>query len=247
MAASRKGSNVTIEVAPLTGGATRLRIKGRTPLILNRMPEKARLTLLVGGGARKSKGSGKLKHDPYQEFVSAMQLAPGLYKGTDIVFPAVAFKNAMGTAAIYSDTVNKTDIKRLVYVPEEWVPVYGVPRMRLDVMRQAGMARTPDIRTRAVIHEWETEFKVEYLPPLSASALAVLLANAGIMCGIGDSRQELGKGSFGTFTLAKGAVKKSLKNVEAQRQAIANPRPREGDVQSEDLLRMFRDEVAKRQ
>ena len=57
MAASKKGSTATIAVAPMAGSKIRLRIKGRTPLIMNRMPEKARITLLVGGGARKTKGS----------------------------------------------------------------------------------------------------------------------------------------------------------------------------------------------
>ena len=245
--AAKKKAESRITVKAITANRMTVRIKGTNALILNRMPEKVRLVLLAGAGPRKSKGSGSLKHEPLAEFRSAMQITPGLYPDTDIVFPAVAFKNAMGTAAIYADDVNKTDIKRLVYIPDEWVPVYGVPRMRLDVMRQAGMARTPDIRTRATIREWWTEFTLDYLTPLSGSVVATLLSNAGVMCGIGDSRQELGKGSFGTWELAVGNVPADVRDVEAQRAAIENPQPYADDRQSIDLLEMFHEEVERRQ
>ena len=244
--ATQKKTPSSITVKAITASRMTVRIKGTNALILNRMPEKARLTLLVGGGSKKSKGSGELKHHPYEEFRSAMQITPGLYHDTDIVFPAVAFKNAMGTAAIYADDVNKTDIRRLVYIPDEWIPIYGVPRMRLDVMRQAGMARTPDIRTRATIREWWTEFSLDYLSPLSVSVVATLLSNAGVMCGIGDSRQELGKGSFGTWELTSDKVPNVLRNIEAQRAAIVDPMPHDDDSQSGDLLEMFHAEVEKR-
>ena len=243
---AKKKSQAAPTVKKISVTRIAFRLRGTSALILNRMPEKARLALLAGAGPRKLKGSGSLKHDPNAEFRSSMQMVPGLYPDTDLVFPAVAFKNAMGTAAIYADDVNKTDIRRLIYIPNEWIPIYGVPRMRLDVMRQAGMARTPDIRTRATIREWWTEFELDYLSPLSESVVATLLSNAGVMCGVGDSRQELGKGSFGTWELASDQVPKTLRNIEAQRAAIEDPRPYQDDRQSIELMEMFRAEAERR-
>jgi len=241
---AKKTTPKSIHVKRITAKTLNVFIRGTAPLILNRMPEKARLALLAGGGGKKQKRSGAPKHDPLAEFVSSMQREPGYYPDTDIVFPAVAFKNAMATAAIYSDSVNKTDIKRLIYLPNEWAPIYGVPQLRLDVMRQAGMSRTPDIRTRAIIPEWGTRFQLDYLPPMSHTAILTLLTNAGVIAGIGDSRQELGKGSFGTFELVnKGDLPEM--DLAAQRAAIESPVA--FNPQSRDLLELFHEEMQRRE
>jgi hypothetical protein len=40
------------------------------------------------------------------------------------------------------------------------------------------------------------------MPTLSAHAIISLLANAGAIVGLGDFRQEKGRGSYGTFAVA---------------------------------------------
>ena len=240
-----KKAKTEVTVKRLTSTEAEICLHGRTPLIMNRMPAKAKVVLLTGGRRKTAADKLKIKHDPFAEFKDSMEIRPGLFEHTDIVFPCTAFKMAAATASLYAASVNKTDIWRMLYLPDEWVPIYGVPRMRLDVMRQAGVARTPDVRTRSTIREWATEFKVEYSPPLSAEHLGTLLHNAGKMCGVGDSRQERGRGSFGTFRIAD-AIPEELMDLGAQREAIENPRPYSDDTSSIELIEAFHAEVARR-
>ena len=128
---------------------------------------------------------------------------PECSTGTDIVFPAMALKSAMATAALVVAGIRKTDVQRLVYIPSEFVPIYGVPRVRMDIVRSADINKTPDVRTRAYFREWATEIEIEFVRPvLSTTSIMALLYNAGVVCGIGDFRQEKGKGSYGTFAPA---------------------------------------------
>lgn len=85
-------------------------------------------------------------------------------------------------------------------MPGEFAALYGTPQLRMDVVRSADMKKTPDIRTRAFLPKWGAEIEVQYIiPQLSALAVVTLLCNAGVLIGIGDFRQEKGKGSFGCF------------------------------------------------
>ena len=146
-----------------------------------------------------------------------------MFEGTDIVFPAMALKSAMATAALMVDGVKKTDVHRLVYIPDEFVPVYGVPRIRMDITRSADINKTPDVRTRAYFREWATQIIVDFVRPvLSVKAIMALLYNAGLVCGIGDFRQEKGKGSYGTFEPTS-SIPAELMDHATQRAALDNP------------------------
>ena len=73
----------------------------------------------------------------------------------------------------------------------------------MDVVRSADMNKTPDIRTRAFLPRWGAEIDIAFvISALSVHSIISLLANAGIIVGIGDFRQGKGKGSFGTFAVA---------------------------------------------
>jgi hypothetical protein len=65
------------------------------------------------------------------------------------------------------------------------------------------MNRTPDIRTRCYLPRWVAEVDIAFVTPtLSAHAIISLLSNAGVVVGLGDFRQEKGRGSYGTFAVA---------------------------------------------
>jgi len=94
----------------------------------------------------------------------------------------------------------KAQIGRLTWIEGEFVPVYGKPELLMSVVRSADMARTPDIRTRAILREWACELHITFVTPiLKEGAIMNLLAAAGICVGVGDWRMEKGAGNYGQF------------------------------------------------
>lgn len=187
-----------LEIRPLKGGALTVKIIGSSPMYMNQMSAKARRDMLIGGAKKTAAERKTIKHNPEVEFANSIYMVD---EGTTAVgFPASAIKAAMATAALVTDGVKKTDIQRLVYLPQMEVPIFGIPTLKMDVVRSADMARTPDIRTRAYFRQWASEVEVRFVQPnLSGVSIINLLSNAGLVCGIGDFRQEKGKGGFGTF------------------------------------------------
>jgi len=200
-----------IEVAPLTVGRMTVWIRGITPLICNRMAEKAKRTLILGGGKKtKAEKEQTLKHDPESEFINSMtrRVVDG---PTRVLFPAPAVKGAMSTAALETKGTNKTQIGRLAWVEGYSLDVYGIPQLLMSVVRSADMNKTPDIRTRAIFAQWCAPVTICFIKPqLGEQTIIQLLSNAGIIIGIGDFRQEKGKGNYGQFSVVSEAECKDI-------------------------------------
>lgn len=193
-----KKAETEIEVPILQQGIARLRIVGTTPLIQNRMAAKARLTLLVGGQKKTKADKASIKHDPYAEFRNAYE--PISSGPTAVGLRVTAVKGAMATAALETPGMTKTSAQRLLFMPGELTAVYGTPKLRLDVVRSADINRTPDIRSRPHFERWCAEVEIRHvMPQLPIAAVVALLCNAGALVGVGDFRQEKGRGSFGAF------------------------------------------------
>jgi hypothetical protein len=211
MAKKDTGILEAIEVAPLTVGRMSVWLRGITPLICNRMAGKAKRTLLLGGGKKtKAEKEQTLKHDPLAEFSDSMakRSAGG---PTRLLFPAPAVKGAMAVAALETKGTNKTQIGRLVWIEGHNLDLYGVPQLHMSVVRSADMNKTPDVRTRAILAEWCIPVTVCFVKPqLTEAAIAQLLSNGGIIIGIGDFRQEKGKGNFGQFEVSTEADCKNI-------------------------------------
>ena len=246
--AKTKGILETIEVEPLRVGSITVWLKGITPLICNRMAGKAMRELLCPRGRKgKAEREQTLKHDPLNEYRNSMSLRVG--KGpTRIVFPAPAPKGAMATAALETKGTNKTQIGRLVWVKGYTCDLYGVPQLHMAVVRSADMNKTPDVRTRAILVEWCMPVTVQFVTPqLSEKSICQLLSNSGIIIGIGDFRQEKGKGSHGQFSVATEDDCKDIiaaGGMKAQDEAIKNPTCFDADT--EELLAWFTSEVDQR-
>ena len=200
MAVKKAEKSGGLEIHALKTGRVKLRIIGNTPLYFNAMSVKAMRTLLVGGGKKTAAEKREIKHDPEAEFrASVYKTKTG---PTLLCFPAPGIKSAMSTAALETAGVTKSSVQRLIFLPEAKVKIWGKPFLKMDVVRSADMNRTPDVRTRAFLPQWCSEIDIQYVQPtLSKHSVFSLLTNAGIMCGIGDFRQEKGKGSFGTFSV----------------------------------------------
>lgn len=198
MAKAKSSESQEINVDPLTRGKTTLRIIGTTPLFQNRMANKAREVLLLGGRKKTAADRVQLKHDPLSEYRNSAEILPDGPTLIGIRVPAI--KGAMCAAAIETRGMTKAGAQRLIFMPGDTVPLYGVPQLRIDVVRSADINRTPDMRTRAFFPTWGAEIDIQFITPqLSQTAVITLLSNAGILIGVGDFRQEKGKGGFGAF------------------------------------------------
>ena len=240
-----------ISIVKLDKGTTRVWVRGTTGLYCHRMAEKAKRDLLIGSRKKTTAEKQTLKHDPIEEFRASMNVIDGLDDNTRVFMPATAFKSAMATAALEVPGVKKTQANRLVSILGEWVPIYGIPSLRLDVVRMADMSRTPDIRSRAYFPEWGTVIEIAYMKPaLSEKTVLTLLENAGEIIGVGDFRQEKGKGSYGKFSIAderergKPPFPAGMMDIAAQTQAIQTPAS--DNAETAELLELFEVEKAGR-
>jgi hypothetical protein len=243
--AKAKGVVEAIEVEPLRVGSMQVWLRGVTPLICNRMARKAREELLLPKGKKtQADKQQQLKHDPVKEFRDSMDRRSGA-GSTRIMFPAPAVKGAIATAALETKGTNKTQIGRLVWVKGYALNLYGVPQLFMAVVRSADMNKTPDVRTRAIIPEWCMAVTIQFVKPqMSEKAILQLLCNGGIIVGIGDFRQEKGKGNFGQFeVVTEAACKNIVKAGGLVQQDAAIDKPACFDAETEELLSWFREEV----
>lgn len=249
--AVKKAEAGTLHIDALKQGRVTLRLIGSTPLYFNAMSAKAKRSLLIGGSKKTAAEKRELKHDPEQEFRdSAYTKRDG---DTLLCFPAPGVKGAMATAALETPGVTKTSVQRLIFLPQQKIQVWGKPYLKMDVVRSADMNKTPDVRTRAFLPRWVAEVDIAYVTPtLSAHAIVSLLQNAGAIVGIGDFRQEKGRGSYGTFAVAGddlGEFEDYWREVTAEArdvQQAALDMPEYADDETAELMALLEEERARR-
>jgi hypothetical protein len=241
----------TLQIDALKQGRVTLRLIGSTPFYFNAMSAKAKRSLLIGGGRKTAAEKKEMKHDPQQEFRDSVYRLPE--GDTLLCFPAPGIKAAMATAALETPGVTKSSVQRLIFLPQQKVKIWGRPLLKCDVVRSADMNRTPDVRTRAFLPRWCAEVDIAFVQPtLNVHSIVSLLSNAGVVCGIGDFRQEKGKGSYGTFSVHgddMGDWKELWDEITAegravQSEAMENPEP--ADEETAALLDMLEEERQRR-
>lgn len=239
-----------ISVIQVNQGRVDYCIVGKTPLILNRMPQKVKMELLLPRGRKTTaEKASSLKHNPFEEFRSSAHMSPDDAAPTRLMLPATAFKAALASVATDMPGAAKSQIGRLTYVNGSYVHVYGLPKLFMAVTRQKDINRTPDVRSRCIIPEWACYLSVTFIQPiLRETTVSNLLAAAGIMRGVGDWRVEKGSGDFGQFELVSESDKRfsALLKVgrEAQDAALASPEPYDSDTA--EMLTWFDGEAARR-
>ena len=249
--ALKKAESGTLHIDALKQGRVTLRMIGTTPLYFNAMSAKAKRTLLIGGGKKTAAEKKELKHDPEQEFRDSVYRLPS--GPTLLGFPAPGVKGAMATAALETPGVTKTSVQRLIFLPEQKIKVWGRPFLKCDVVRSADINKTPDIRTRAFLPRWCAEVEIAFVQPtLSVHSVVSLLSNAGVIVGIGDFRQEKGRGSYGTFGVHGddlGDWQEVWDEITAEGrdvQEAAMAVPEYADDETAELMEMLGEERAKR-
>lgn len=248
--AKKTTQSAEIAVAPLKQGEIVLRIIGTQPLFQNRMANKVKQGLLVGTKKKTKAERLEIKHDPLEEFRSSAEIVPD--GPTALGLRATAVKASMSSAALETAGLTKASAQRLLFMPGDFVPLYGTPKLRLDVVRSADINRTPDIRSRAFLPRWGAEITIRYIvPQLNATAVVTLLANAGVLIGVGDFRQEKGKGGFGAFRVITPDQQDDewddlVKNHARAAQEEALRDPDYADRDTEELMEFYAQEVDRR-
>jgi len=250
--AKKPTASATMEIHALKQGRIKLRMIGQTPMYFNSMGAKAWRDLLVGGGKKTAAEKKNIKHNPEQEFRdSVYKKSTG---DTHLCFPAAGVKGAMATAAIETDGIKKTNVQRLIFLPESQIQIWGKPYLKMDIVRSADMNKTPDVRTRAYLPNWCAEVDIKFVTPtLSAFSIVSLLQNAGTIIGIGDFRQEKGRGSYGTFSVASSEDMGDQQEIwdditqEAREvQELAMEHPECADDQTRELMQFIQEERLRR-
>ncbi len=221
-----------------------------TPMYQHRMASKAKEMLLLGGQKKTAADkAASIKHNPIREFRDAMELKDS--GPTAIGFKVACLAGAMREAALQTPGLSKTSAKKLLMLPGDLSPLYGVPKLKMDVVRQSDINRTPDIRVRPYFEVWGAEITIYHiLPQLPVSSVVSLACNAGVLCGVGDWRQEKG-GSNGSFRVIPADSDDEEWDYltlncarEAQISAIENPEYADSDTA--DLMEAFFREEARR-
>ncbi len=205
MAAKKSTASEEItDILKVSTGTFECCVVGTSPLILNRMSEKAKHELLMPKGRKNAaEKATSLKHSPVDEYRASAYILKDDSQPTYLALMATAFKGAIRSAALDMPGAKKAQIGRLTYIPGEMVGVYGKPKLFMAIVRSADMNKTPDVRTRAIVPEWACRVAVTFVQPLiRAQAVANLLAAAGITIGVGDGRPEKGAMSYGQFRIA---------------------------------------------
>jgi len=241
-----------MEIHALKQGHIKLRMIGQTPMYFNSMGAKAWRDLLVGGGKKTAAQKKDIKHNPEAEFRDSV------YKkdtgSTYLCFPAAGVKGAMATAALETGGITKTSVQRLIFLPESHIQIWGKPLLKMDIVRSADMNKTPDVRTRAYLPQWCAEVTVKYVvPTLSAHSIVSLLSNAGTIVGIGDFRQEKGRGSYGTFSVSGAEdmgeyqeIWDEITKEDREVQKLAMEQPICADEQTAELMQYLQEERLRR-
>lgn len=225
---AKKSDEKAVEIMEIRKGRMDVAILGVTPLITEAMSVKVKTGLLCPQGKKTAaEKASNLKHKPIDEFRGSMYTTND---GPTLVYiPAVSFKRAMASAALDIPGASKAQIARSIWVPQDKCSLYGIPKLRMDVVRCADMARTPDIRTRACFAEWACYLTLTFPVPLLREAqVANMLAAAGMMRGVGGFRSEKGGGDYGQFELVAPDDERFARVVSvggrvAQQSAYASP------------------------
>jgi hypothetical protein len=245
-----KGENTLVEILQIKQATATFYILGNSPLLMNRMPKKTKEWLLLP--PKRTNRAGReavLKHDPIAEYRDSIYQCRDESAPTLVHVPDGAFKAAMAQAAIDIPGATKAEIGRLVQQANQTVFIYGTPYLDMQIVRQAGINRAPDLRTRALFPQWACELKLIYYPNLIIERNVLnLLAAAGMITGIGDGRPEKGKKSNGQWEIVS-ADNKDYRSIlkqgrKVQEAAMANPVA--SNFETEELLSWYQAEIIHR-
>lgn len=227
---------------------------GTSPFLCNAMSEKAkRIILFPGGPMNAATKRSRPKHNVLAEWRESPYMLRDRSAETLLAIKATAFKATMrGVTKDMEGVVAATEVGRWCHIMGDFVPMWGMPELRMDIVRMNDPAKTPDVRTRVCVREWATTFTVRFTSPMMREEMvAQLLAGAGFTQGVGDGRPEKGKMSCGMFRLCEPDDPDWVRIVttagrKEQLAAMRSNEPVFYDEEAEKLYRWFESEAKRR-
>lgn len=252
MPLKRNDTDMHVEIMEIETRTITFNILGKTPLILNRQSEKAKRQLMMPSlPQNKAQRTQTLKHNPYEEFRASPYISRRDPESpTWLHLPGGMFKKCIAQAALDIPGASKAQIGRLVSLGSTVIHLWGIPYMKADMVRQAGISKTPDVRFRACLPAWATTVTYTYIPSIiSPVSLANLVSAAGVICAIGDYRVEKGAGDFGQFCIVPEGDpewREIVENCGREVQKTAWEHPQFYDDDTRDLVEWFDAELERR-
>lgn len=189
-------------------------IVGDTPIIVHAWSEKAKREMLAK--QVKATKPGREARDPKSDFISSLyEMGDDTYG-----FPVTGIKNCLLSAAHKDKGIARSAVMASLFLEAEMVRVRpamagaicdmplvriwsGAPEMREDMVKVgSGLNKTASLAYRGQFTHWAFNIKARFNPEvLTAEALAFIIQESGISCGLGEWRNER-RGVFGSFHLA---------------------------------------------
>ena len=187
-----------VQIAPIKIVKTTVKVVGTSPLIVHAWSVKAKEQMRMK--QQKLAKTAKEAKDPEADFHGAKYIDA---QGRDCV-PALAFKNAIVSAARFSEDMKMTVLRGAIFVVGDLLPIdYESCVMREDTVR-VGMG-TADLRYRPEYTGWSIDLPIEFNSSvISASQVMNLIKLAGFAVGICEWRPER-DGQHGRFDIAEAA------------------------------------------
>lgn len=187
---------------------------GDTPLIVHAWSEKAKREMLAK--QVKATRAGREARDPESDFKSSLyEMGNGTYG-----FPVTGIKNCLLAAAHKDKGIARSAVMASLFLGADMVRVRpamagaicdmplvriwsGKPEMREDMVKiGSGLQKVASLAYRGQFTHWAFKIKARFNPEvLTADALAFIIQESGMACGLGEWRNER-KGVFGAFHLA---------------------------------------------
>jgi hypothetical protein len=258
----KAASEKAVQILEIKQDERTFHLLGTSPLIMHRFSQKAWQELLFPSeDLNKAARQQVLKHDPQAEFRGAFYRNRDENRKAMFHLPNGMLHGALAQAAIDIPGAAKAQITRLTRVTDLNIDLYGTPQIFSAMVRNSGMTRTPDVRTRPIFPEWACSLTIRWVRGLiSERDIFALLQGAGVIVGIGDWRGERG-GPFGAFEVVYGRENGAnaamleqwekyqrivkLQGRKAQEEAYRNPDFYDEDTT--DILSWFEAEIQRRE
>lgn len=197
-----------IRIKPVEFNRIQVTVIGDSVMVQHRIGPSA-INKLEESTREKKLKQKKQPRNIQQEYNEATYLMPD---GKTLACPSMWFKQSMVNACSFIEGINKTLARAAFFVEGEFVEVHGERKMRTDVVRLGGIARTAQTRYRPEIFPWYVTLPLKYRPDLiDVSDLCNLLNHAGFSVGVGEDRPQKRGGQWGLYHVASEAELKQLR------------------------------------
>lgn len=208
----KEQNSIEVELKPIKIKEAVIKIKGKTPLIVNNFSEKSKQQII---DSQMKKSKTKEVRNPIEDFMRANYwltempesftieaFNEAIKNGAKFGFPAKGIKASIVSGAYRNGyTKDKVSLYGAFLIPEEYVTIdYESVEMREDYVRIAHGGT--DVRFRPQFNNWSMTFTIQYNENVYSIGQIINFINlGGFSCGLGEQRVEKG-GNNGSYEVA---------------------------------------------